>query len=71
MAMKVLQEMEKSDTLKPNDRTFNTLLKVWAQHKNPEKARHIISLMRAAGVRPDHVSFNTLAQVPSSTCNIL
>lgn len=75
-AMKLLQEMGKNDTSKPNDRTFNMLIKVWVQHKNPEKARHVISLMRAAGVGPDVVSFNTLAQVYSSPsltlfCNIL
>jgi pentatricopeptide repeat domain-containing protein 1 len=64
-AMKLLQEMGKSDTSKPNDRTFNMLIKVWAQDKNPEKARHVISLMRAAGVGPDVVSYNTLAQVSS------
>ena len=62
-AMQVLQEMGKSDSSKPNDRTFNTLLKVWAANKNLEKARYTISLMRAAGVGPDVVSFNTLAQV--------
>lgn len=62
-AMKLLQEMGKNDSSKPNDRTFNSLIKVWAQHKNPEKARYVMSLMRAAGVGPDVVSFNTLAQV--------
>lgn len=62
-AMKLLQEMGKEEDSKPNDRTFNMLINVWARQKNPEEARYVISLMRASGIPPDVVSYNTLAQV--------
>jgi pentatricopeptide repeat protein len=39
------------------------LINVWARQKNPEEARYVMSLMKAAGIAPDVVSYNTLAQV--------
>lgn len=55
--------MGNDDKTKPNDRTFNMLINVWARQKNPEEARYVMSLMKAAGIAPDVVSYNTLAQV--------
>lgn len=63
-AMTLLQEMmDNDDKTRPNNRTFNMLINVWARQKNPDEARYVMSLMKAAGIAPDVVSYNTLAQV--------
>jgi pentatricopeptide repeat domain-containing protein 1 len=66
--MKLLREMVKEGDTKPNIRTFNMILNAWARQKDAEQARWVMSLMRTAGIAPDVISYNTLAQVFCSLC---
>eukprot|EP01018_Ginkgo_biloba_P002246 Gb_09464 [translate_table: standard] len=61
-AAKVLQLMFRERNAKPNNRTYNILLKAWCAKNNLTEAWKVISMMKMSGILPDVVSYNTLAK---------
>eukprot|EP00850_Spirogloea_muscicola_P006917 SM000034S12671 [mRNA] locus=s34:170727:173800:+ [translate_table: standard] len=60
-AVEVLAAMlARGGDVRPNIRTYNTLLNLWCEAGNIEEARRIMAAMRKAGIQPDVVSYNTL-----------
>nr|AAO64862.1 At5g25630 [Arabidopsis thaliana]BAC41864.1 unknown protein [Arabidopsis thaliana] len=45
----------------PNIRTFNVLVQAWCKKKKVEEAWEVVKKMEECGVRPDTVTYNTIA----------
>lgn len=68
-----IQEISKAFTdqyLRPNIRTYNTLLKALKQLKNFEKCMEVIRNMKKQGIQPDSVTINTLVDAAVSSGNL-
>ncbi|KAL6006228.1 hypothetical protein ACLOJK_040274 [Asimina triloba] len=60
-SLKLLDTMYHEYNVKPDDRSYNTVIRAWCNHKNLTQAHNVFRMMVAAGVQPDVVSYNTLA----------
>lgn len=58
-ATKVVEEMEAAG-VKPNVRTYTTLIKGWARASLPEKAFRCFEEMKQAGLKPDKPAYHCL-----------
>ncbi|CAH8271804.1 unnamed protein product [Arabidopsis lyrata] len=68
---RLLEMMLRDEMLQPNDRTCNILVQAWCNQRKIEEAWNIVYKMQSFGVKPDAVTFNTLARAYSrigSTC---
>lgn len=68
---RLLETMLRDEMLQPNDRTCNILVQAWCNQKRIEEAWNIVYKMQSYGVKPDVVTFNTLARAYArmgSTC---
>lgn len=68
---RLLEMMLREEMLQPNDRTCNILVQAWCNQKRIEEAWNIVYKMQSYGVKPDVVTFNTLARAYArigSTC---
>ncbi|CAF2338342.1 unnamed protein product [Brassica rapa] len=68
---RLLEMMLKDEMLQPNDRTCNILVQAWCNQRRIEEAWSIVYKMQSYGVKPDVVTFNTLARAYArigSTC---
>ncbi|KAG7551434.1 Pentatricopeptide repeat [Arabidopsis thaliana x Arabidopsis arenosa] len=68
---RLLEMMLRDEMLQPNDRTCNILVQAWCNQRKIEEAWNIVYKMQSYGVKPDAVTFNTLARAYSrigSTC---
>ncbi|CAA7025930.1 unnamed protein product [Microthlaspi erraticum] len=52
---------EKSIDVRPNIRTFNVLVQAWCKKKQVEEAWKVVHKMEECGVKPDTVTYNTIA----------
>uniref|UniRef100_A0A1J3HSB5 Pentatricopeptide repeat-containing protein n=1 Tax=Noccaea caerulescens TaxID=107243 RepID=A0A1J3HSB5_NOCCA len=52
---------EKSIDVRPNIRTFNVLVQAWCKKKKVEEAWKVVHKMEECGVKPDTVTYNTIA----------
>lgn len=59
MSEKVLEEMA-STGIKPNLKTYTTLIKGWARASHPEKALQCFKEMKSAGFVPDRAAYHCL-----------
>jgi len=58
-ATEIIQEMEASD-IKPNLKTYTTLINGWARASMPEKALSCFEEMKLAGLKPDKAVYHCL-----------
>lgn len=58
-ASKVIEEMEAAG-VKPNVKTYTTLIRGWARASVPEKALHSFEEMKLAGLKPDKAAYHCL-----------
>ncbi|CAN8252510.1 unnamed protein product [Cochlearia groenlandica] len=68
---RLLETMLRDEMLQPNDRTCNILVQAWCNQRRIEEAWNIVYKMQSYGVKPDVVTFNTLARAYArigSTC---
>ncbi|KAL1204261.1 Pentatricopeptide repeat-containing protein [Cardamine amara subsp. amara] len=68
---RLLEMMLRDEMLQPNDRTCNILVQAWCNQRKIEEAWNIVYRMQSYGVKPDVVTFNTLARAYArigSTC---
>ncbi|KAJ4883603.1 Pentatricopeptide repeat-containing protein [Raphanus sativus] len=68
---RLLEMMVRDEMLQPNDRTCNILVQAWCNQRRIEEAWNIVYKMQSYGVKPDVVTFNTLARAYArigSTC---
>ncbi|KAG7609963.1 Protein kinase-like domain superfamily [Arabidopsis suecica] len=68
---RLLDMMLRDEMLQPNDRTCNILVQAWCNQRKIEEAWNIVYKMQSYGVKPDVVTFNTLAKAYArigSTC---
>lgn len=47
---------------RPNQKTYNILIKAWCDQKNLAEAWNVVDNMYASGMRPDVVTYNTIAR---------
>ncbi|XP_023637576.1 pentatricopeptide repeat-containing protein At5g21222 isoform X3 [Capsella rubella] len=59
---RLLELMLRDEMLQPNDRTCNILVQAWCNQRKIEEAWNIVYKMQSYGVKPDVVTFNTLAR---------
>ncbi|XP_019084752.1 PREDICTED: pentatricopeptide repeat-containing protein At5g21222 [Camelina sativa] len=59
---RLLEMMLRDEMLQPNDRTCNILVQAWCNQRKIEEAWNIVYKMQSYGVKPDVVTFNTLAR---------
>ncbi|KFK27815.1 hypothetical protein AALP_AA8G433500 [Arabis alpina] len=52
---------ENNVEVRPNIRTFNVLVQAWCKKKKVEEAWKVVHKMEECGVRPDTVTYNTIA----------
>uniref|UniRef100_A0A0D9UYT6 Pentacotripeptide-repeat region of PRORP domain-containing protein n=1 Tax=Leersia perrieri TaxID=77586 RepID=A0A0D9UYT6_9ORYZ len=57
----MMASCERGEAVKPNATTHNILVKAWCDAGRMEEAWRAVARMRAAGVGPDVVTYNTLA----------
>ncbi|TVU12713.1 hypothetical protein EJB05_46368, partial [Eragrostis curvula] len=60
-AQRIFDMMGVEGSAKPNLTTYNILVKAWCDQRNLEEAWSIILKMRACGVEPDIITYNTIA----------
>ena len=60
-SQRVFDMMGVEESGRPNLTTYNILVKAWCDQRNLEEAWHIVGKMRAGGVEPDIVTYNTIA----------
>jgi len=60
-SQRVFDMMGVEDSVRPNLTTYNILVKAWCDQRNLEEAWRIVGNMRASGVEPDIVTYNTIA----------
>jgi len=60
-SQRVFDMMGVEDSVRPNLTTYNILVKAWCDQRNLEEAWRIVGNMRAGGVEPDIVTYNTIA----------
>lgn len=68
-----IQRLSKTFTnhgLKPNIRTYNTVLKALRGHKSFEKCLGVVQSMRKNEIQPDSVTVNTLVDAAVITGNL-
>jgi pentatricopeptide repeat protein len=68
-----IQDISKAfanQNLRPNIRTYNTLLKALRRFKNFDKCMEVIRSMKKQNIQPDTVTINTLVDAAVSTGNL-
>ncbi|KAE9613959.1 putative tetratricopeptide-like helical domain-containing protein [Lupinus albus] len=61
-SMKLLEMMGQEEKVKPNERTYNIVIKAFCTAKKLEEAWGVLHKMVASGLQPDVVTYNTLAR---------
>jgi pentatricopeptide repeat protein len=56
----LLEEMESSDHVQPNEIVYTTAMRLFCQNLRPDKAMMVLSNMIQKNMQPDFVSFSTL-----------
>lgn len=59
--IELLDLMYREETLKPNLRTCNVLVRAWCKKKKIPEAWNVVENMIALGIKPDAVTYNTIA----------
>lgn len=59
---KLLDMMSQEAKTRPNQKTYNILIKAWCDQKNFNEAWNVVYKMCASGMRPDVITYNTLAR---------
>ncbi|XP_010915815.1 uncharacterized protein [Elaeis guineensis] len=54
--------MSLEDNARPSQKTYNILIKAWCDQQNLTEAWNVVYKMRAAGLQPDVVTYNTIAR---------
>ncbi|KAF8659002.1 hypothetical protein HU200_058845 [Digitaria exilis] len=60
-SQRVFDMMAIEGSVRPNLTTYNILVKAWCDQRNLEEAWSIVGKMRASGVEPDIITYNTIA----------
>lgn len=59
-SLKLLDKITREGNVKPNLKTYNVLIRAWSK-KNMSEAWNLVHKMVASGMKPDAVTFNTMA----------
>lgn len=54
--------MSIDENARPSQKTYNILIKAWCDAKNLVEAWNVVNKMRASGMQPDVVTYNTIAR---------
>lgn len=68
-SMKLLDLMSTEGNVKPNLKTYNMLVRAWCKLQNMSEAWNVVYKMSASGIKPDEVTFNTIATAYAQTQN--
>ncbi|KAL6841886.1 hypothetical protein ACP4OV_028398 [Aristida adscensionis] len=60
-SQRIFDMMAVEESIKPNLTTYNILVKAWCDQRNLEEAWSVVGKMRACGVKPDIITYNTIA----------
>ncbi|RCV22392.1 hypothetical protein SETIT_4G216900v2 [Setaria italica] len=60
-SQRVFDMMGVEESVRPNLTTYNILVKAWCDQRNVEEAWSIVGKMRASGLEPDIITYNTIA----------